>query len=548
MYSQARQNQYLPPKVEVVNHPHKNGTRFRYEYEERRCRILPDKKSGTIDKNATTILRVTNYTGPLSITVSCVEKDPPYHPHPHKIAWGDTVYKHGTYSYMFSDNPGILSLKNLNVRCIARRDMEGSLNDRESHGIDPFQTGFDHKYKLKDIDLNCVRFCFQVFLNTPFGIVPLKPVVSDEIHNRKSDPTLEIRYLSHNKAPANGGMQMCILCETIPPKTEVQVRFYDRNEEWEGLGKIEKSGIFRQAAIILRTPAYMNKNLSTKEGVVDVFVQMRRVSDGSVSDPFPFQFLISPPDDSTAQSEYDDIMNLKKRKRNDATLISHTKSGFYVDPRIFAQNGGSSKNNINKIMDELCPAPRQKPPSVALRKVPQFSSEESQKQIPSAQLNHVPQYIGASVARNLANEHDQPGRWINNRLPDHLAGMNSVMNPTHSINNGWQEPRHPLPRPTSHDQQSDAIAAPINGSILDPLNQNLSSEINTSDLISFQNFPIDPDFLNCNVFGLQANGNYEGTTPGTFAASDMVNISSNPVMRGSYRSSSEESEAKLIDI
>lgn len=78
--------------------------------------------------------------------------------------------------------------------------------------------GYSHRSQPSSIDLNAVRLCFQVFLEGPQKgkfTVPLKPVVSEPIYDKKSMSDLVITKLSHCNAFCNGGQEMILLCEKV---------------------------------------------------------------------------------------------------------------------------------------------------------------------------------------------------------------------------------------------------------------------------------------------------------------------------------------------
>ena len=97
------------------------------------------------------------------------------------------------------------SFPNLGIQCVKKKDIEESLLLRQQIRVDPFQSepnlvlvwklitnfappaGFSHKTNPQNIDLNCVRLAFQVFLegNEKGAFTfALKPVVSDPIYDK----------------------------------------------------------------------------------------------------------------------------------------------------------------------------------------------------------------------------------------------------------------------------------------------------------------------------------------------------------------------------
>lgn len=78
--------------------------------------------------------------------------------------------------------------------------------------------GFNHRSQPSSIDLNAVRLCFQVFLESEQRgrfTVPLSPVVSDPIFDKKAMSDLVICKLSDASCSVAGGKEMILLCEKV---------------------------------------------------------------------------------------------------------------------------------------------------------------------------------------------------------------------------------------------------------------------------------------------------------------------------------------------
>ena len=101
--------------------------------------------------------------------------------------------------------------------------------------------GFAHKDNPQSIDLNCVRLCFQVFLEgSERGAFTfaLKPVVSDPIYDKKAKNDLTICKLTECAAPVSGGKEILLFCEKVS-KDDIEVRFFQEKDGqlvWEGWG------------------------------------------------------------------------------------------------------------------------------------------------------------------------------------------------------------------------------------------------------------------------------------------------------------------------
>lgn len=90
-------------------------------------------------------------------------------------------------------------------------------------------------------------------------------------------------------ASVAGGKEILLFCEKVN-KDDIEIRFFqevDGRVVWEGHGDFQPSDVHKQYGICFRTPRYTN--LETEENIA-VKMQLRRPSDGAVSDPRPFDF------------------------------------------------------------------------------------------------------------------------------------------------------------------------------------------------------------------------------------------------------------------
>jgi hypothetical protein len=315
------------PYVEIIEQPSKCALRFRYKCEGRSAGSLPGVNSTSDNKTYPTI-RINNYHGRAVVVISCVTKDAPYRAHPHNIV-GKEGCKKGICTIVLNgdqeqdDNGGsantttngqpanciIKTFSSLGIQCVKRKDIEDSLNLRESINVDPYRNGFQHKLDTSSIDLNVVRLCFQVFIegSTPNKCdIPLMPIVSDPIHDKKAMSDLVITKLSHCSAPATGGREVILLCDRIA-KDDIQIRFFEEGRDgkliWETYTDISPADVHKQVALCFKTPKYYNPNITQP---VMARIQLRRISDNQVSEPRLFQFLPCESDE--------DIISRKRQK------------------------------------------------------------------------------------------------------------------------------------------------------------------------------------------------------------------------------------------
>ncbi|XP_050573940.1 embryonic polarity protein dorsal-like isoform X1 [Bombus affinis] len=281
----------LLPYVEIIEQPASKALRFRYECEGRSAGSIPGVNSTPENKTFPSI-RIVGYKGRAVVVVSCVTKDQPHRPHPHNLV-GKEACKRGVCTVEVSSENMTVTFANLGIQCVKKKDIEEALKIREEIRVDPFRTGFEHKRQPTSIDLNAVRLCFQVFLEGgqkgKFN-VPLPPVVSDPIFDKKAMSDLVICKLSHSNASVAGGMEMILLCEKVA-KEDIQVRFFEEKEGqviWEGFGDFQPVHVHKQTAIAFKTPTYRMQQV---EQPVQICIQLKRPSDGATSEPLPFQML-----------------------------------------------------------------------------------------------------------------------------------------------------------------------------------------------------------------------------------------------------------------
>ncbi|XP_076227278.1 dorsal isoform X3 [Nomia melanderi] len=312
----------LLPYVEIIEQPASKALRFRYECEGRSAGSIPGVNSTPENKTFPSI-RIVGYKGRAVVIVSCVTKDQPHRPHPHNLV-GKEACKRGVCTVEVSSENMTVTFANLGIQCVKKKDIEEALRIREEIRVDPFRTGFEHKRQPTSIDLNAVRLCFQVFLEGSqkgkFNL-PLPPVVSDPIFDKKAMSDLVICKLSHCSASVAGGMEMILLCEKVA-KEDIQVRFFEEKDGqmvWEGFGDFQPTHVHKQTAIAFRTPTY---RIQQVDQPVQVYIQLKRPSDGATSEPLPFQMLPLGADDP-------DSLRRKRQKFNNspnALVLRHVQA------------------------------------------------------------------------------------------------------------------------------------------------------------------------------------------------------------------------------
>ncbi|XP_060875726.1 embryonic polarity protein dorsal-like isoform X2 [Metopolophium dirhodum] len=326
------------PFIKIVEQPASKALRFRYECEGRSAGSIPGVNSSTENKTYPTI-QIVGYKGRAVVVVSCVTKDRPYRPHPHNLVGRDNCKK-GICTIEINNESMAASFQNLGIQCVKRKDIDEALKVREEIRVDPFRTGFSHKENPTSIDLNAVRLCFQAFLGgTQKGKYSiLEPIVSDPIYDKKAMSDLSICRLSDAAASVVGDKEIILLCEKVT-KDDIQVRFFEENDGkciWEDYGVFKASDVHKQVAIWFKTPKYKTTEI---DNPVNVWIQLKRPSDGMCSDALPFTFT----------PDYSDPVMLK-RKRQKLSSESELLIQLQSNPiRLIDQ----SSNFIDGMVDQL---------------------------------------------------------------------------------------------------------------------------------------------------------------------------------------------------
>ncbi|KAM8816240.1 transcription factor p65 [Rhynchonycteris naso] len=303
------------PYVEIIEQPKQRGMRFRYKCEGRSAGSIPGERSTDTTKTHPTI-KINGYTGPGTVRISLVTKDPPHRPHPHELVGKDC--RDGYYEAELCPDRCIHSFQNLGIQCVKKRDLEQAINQRIQTNNNPFQVPIEEQ--RGDYDLNAVRLCFQVTVRDPSGRpLRLAPVLSHPIFDNRAPNTAELKIcrVNRNSGSCLGGDEIFLLCDKVQ-KEDIEVYF--TGPGWEARGSFSQADVHRQVAIVFRTPPYADPSLQTP---VRVSMQLRRPSDRELSEPMEFQYL--PDTDDRHRIE-------EKRKRTYETFKSIMKKSPFSGP------------------------------------------------------------------------------------------------------------------------------------------------------------------------------------------------------------------------
>uniref|UniRef100_A0A8C2S4K1 RHD domain-containing protein n=1 Tax=Capra hircus TaxID=9925 RepID=A0A8C2S4K1_CAPHI len=305
------------PYVEIIEQPKQRGMRFRYKCEGRSAGSIPGERSTDTTKTHPTI-KINGYTGPGTVRISLVTKDPPHRPHPHELVGKDC--RDGFYEAELCPDRCIHSFQNLGIQCVKKRDLEQAISQRIQTNNNPFQVPIEEQ--RGDYDLNAVRLCFQVTVRDPAGRpLRLAPVLSHPIFDNRAPNTAELKIcrVNRNSGSCLGGDEIFLLCDKVQ-KEDIEVYF--TGPGWEARGSFSQADVHRQVAIVFRTPPYADPSLQAP-----------------VRDPLPS---VTFPDDRHRIEE--------KRKRTYETFKSIMKKSPFNGPtdprpptrRIAVPNRGSA--------------------------------------------------------------------------------------------------------------------------------------------------------------------------------------------------------------
>ena len=156
------------------------------------------------------------------IVVSCVEHKAPYRAHPNNLVGKNCT--NGVCKVEVNENVNMTAVfQSLGVRCVKKDSMAESLHQRMKMKIDPFKQGFQDA--PSSFNLNAIRLCFQAFIMVPdCQPIPIPPVVSDVIFDRKSHGDLAIIDYAPNWSLNTGDAKILILSEKIS-KNDIEVHF-----------------------------------------------------------------------------------------------------------------------------------------------------------------------------------------------------------------------------------------------------------------------------------------------------------------------------------
>jgi len=247
--------------------------------------------------------------------------------------------------------------------------------------VDPFKQGFAHKGG--SIDLNKVRLCFQVFLKANGTLIPLPPVVSKVIKDRKAYSDVQIVDYSDDTSPLEGGKKILLFCEKVM-RDDIEVHFTQftkSNEMVVAKGELTPVGVHKQYGISLKTPPYINRDISQP---VRCSMYIYKPKSGEQSEPVDFFYC---PAEATQQANLPQLDGLNavspadikpvKRGRAPKTNQDDPSSGQMIVPtKVNTAQTRSSGGNVAPLAS----------PGNNLNYSPQHQQHQAQQRSPYEQV------------------------------------------------------------------------------------------------------------------------------------------------------------------
>ncbi|XP_040110215.1 nuclear factor NF-kappa-B p100 subunit isoform X3 [Oryx dammah] len=282
------------------------GFRFRYGCEGPSHGGLPGASSEKGRKTYPTV-KICNYEGPAKIEVDLVTHSDPPRAHAHSLV-GKQCSELGVCAVSVGPKDMTAQFNNLGVLHVTKKNMmeimiqklqRQRLRSRPQGLTEAERRELEQEAKelKKVMDLSIVRLRFSAFLRASDGSfsLPLKPVISQPIHDSKSPgaSNLKISRMDKTAGSVRGGDEVYLLCDKVQkdsvfPVDDIEVRFYEDDENgWQAFGDFSPTDVHKQYAIVFRTPPYHKMKI---ERPVTVFLQLKRKRGGDVSDSKQFTY------------------------------------------------------------------------------------------------------------------------------------------------------------------------------------------------------------------------------------------------------------------
>uniref|UniRef100_UPI00358F9DD1 nuclear factor NF-kappa-B p100 subunit-like n=1 Tax=Myxine glutinosa TaxID=7769 RepID=UPI00358F9DD1 len=293
------------PYLEIIEQPKQHGFRFRYSCEGQSPGGLPGITSRQTRKTCPTV-KINNYTGKAKVRVQLVTSVDPPLLHAHSFV-GKKVDESGSLTIDVGPHDMTAVLYGIGIEHVKKKVHSSVLEERWVFNKvrDQYSTmdisikkapaylmdfELDQiKKKVQEevnkINLNVVRLMFTALLPDSHGLFTtcLPPVCSLPIYGSKAPSStstaLQIVRMDRSSGSVVGGEEIYLLCDKVQ-KDDIKIRFFDVNG-WEGFANFGPVDVHRQFAIVFKTPAYLNSEITSP---VRVNVELVRQSDSMTSD------------------------------------------------------------------------------------------------------------------------------------------------------------------------------------------------------------------------------------------------------------------------
>uniref|UniRef100_A0A673SXU4 Nuclear factor kappa B subunit 2 n=1 Tax=Suricata suricatta TaxID=37032 RepID=A0A673SXU4_SURSU len=224
------------PYLVIVEQPKQRGFRFRYGCEGPSHGGLPGASSEKGRKTYPTV-KICNYEGPAKIEVDLVTHSDPPRAHAHSLV-GKQCSELGVCAVSVGPKDMTAQFNNLGVLHVTKKNMmeimiqklqRQRLRSRPQGLTEAERRELEQEAKelKKVMDLSIVRLRFTAFLRASDGSfsLPLKPVISQPIHDSKSPgaSNLKISRMDKTAGSVRGGDEVYLLCDKVQKdKEEVQ--------------------------------------------------------------------------------------------------------------------------------------------------------------------------------------------------------------------------------------------------------------------------------------------------------------------------------------
>jgi len=280
------------PYLEIVEQPASNSLRFRYRCEGRSAGTLHGASTTGRYSETKTFpkVKIHGFQGPARVAISCVEADAPYRCHPHNIV-GKNCTK-GICIVNVDETTMCATIPGIGIQCVKKKDMGDSLKIRKQIGIDPFKQGFDEVMNYEcNVNLNAIRLAFQAFLDaTGASPIPLSPIVSQIIRDKKAYCDLAICDISNNWSPVKGGKKILLFTKKIC-RTDIEVHISYINPKTKETktfkAPFKPSDVHEQCGIKFFTPPFPDQGI---ENEVLTQLCLYKPSDFTQSEPVNFYY------------------------------------------------------------------------------------------------------------------------------------------------------------------------------------------------------------------------------------------------------------------